>query len=203
MKLFFSPGACSLSPHVTLRESGLPFELERVNLADKKTAGGGDYKNVNPKGYVPALLLDNGELLTEGPVIVQYIADQVPQKNLAPAAGTLERYRLMSWLNFIGTELHKTAGPLFKPSTPEEMKTIVRDTLATRLEMVAQQLQNNEYLTGNRFTVADAYLFTVLNWMPRLQIDLGRWPVLQSYQQRIAARPAVREAMLAEGLIKE
>jgi glutathione S-transferase len=202
MKLYFSPGACSLSPHIVLREAGFTFDTEKVNLADKKTASGADYRAVNPKGYVPALQLDNGEVLTEGPAIVQYLADKVPEKKLAPAAGSMERYRLMEWLNFISTELHKNFGPLFKPAAPEETKQTARDTLAARLELVAQKLQGNDYLMGNQFTVADAYLFTVLNWSGRVKVDLSPWPVFQKYQERVAARPAVREAMLAEGLIK-
>jgi glutathione S-transferase len=203
MKLYFSPGVCSLSPHITLHEAGLQYELERVNLADKKTASGADFRAINPKGYVPALLLDNGEVLTEGPAMVQYLADLVPEKKLVPAAGTMERYRLMEWLNFIGTELHKGFSPLFKPAMPDEAKRMARDNLALRFELVAKQLEDKEYLTGNQFTVADAYLFTVMNWAPRVDVDLSRWPVLKAYQQRVAARPAVRAAMVAEGLIKE
>jgi len=203
MKLYFSPGACSLSPHIVLREAGFQFDIERVNLADKKTASGADFRAINPKGYVPALVLDNGEVLTEGPAIVQYLADRVPEKKLAPAAGTMERYRLMEWLNFISTELHKGFSPLFKPGTPDETKKMARDTLALRLEIVAKQLDGKEYLTGNQFTVADAYLFTVLNWASRVDVDLSRWPVFKAFQQRVAARPAVHAVLVAEGLIKE
>lgn len=203
MKLYFSPGACSLSPHIVLREAGYAFDLEKVSLADKKTASGADYRAINPKGYVPALQLDNGEVLTEGPAIVQYLADVKPESKLAPVAGTMERYRLLEWLNFISTELHKGFSPLFKPGTPEETKQTLRSLLATRLDFVEAQLQKHEYLAGNQFTVADAYLFTVLSWTPYLQFDLGRWPAMQEYSQRIAARPAVRAAMMAEGLIKE
>ncbi|SNS15846.1 glutathione S-transferase [Noviherbaspirillum humi] len=201
MKLYFSPGACSLSPHIVLCEAGFDFETERVNLADKKTASGNDYRQVNPRGYVPALQLDSGDVLTEGPAIVQYLADQAPQSKLAPAAGSMERYHLIEWLNFISTELHKSFSPLFRPTTPEEYKTIARDNLANRLDAVANQLGGKDYLTGNSFTVADAYLFTVLNWAPRVGIDLSRWPAIGAYQQRVAARPAVRKAMVAEGLI--
>ena len=203
MKLYFSPGACSLSPHIVLLEGGFSFETEKVTLANKQTAGGGNYLDITPKGYVPALVLDGGEVLTEGPAIVQYLADKVPEKKLAPAAGTMERYRLIEWLNFISTELHKSFSLLFKPHTPEETKQTARDTLALRLGLVARPLENNDYLLGNQFTVADAYLFTVLNWSERVKVDLTPWPVIQAYRQRVAARPAVHEAMKAEGLIKD
>lgn len=203
MKLYFSPGACSLSPHIVMREAGLTFETEKVSLSNKQTASGGDYRDINPKGYVPALQLDNGEVLTEGPAIVQYIADKNPQAQLAPAAGSMERYRLIEWLNFISTELHKSFGALFKPNTPEETRQAARDTIATRLEIVEKQLQGRDYLFGNQFGVADAYLFTVVGWAPHVKMDLGRWPNVQAFLQRVAARPAVRAAMLAEGLLKE
>jgi glutathione S-transferase len=203
MKLYYSTGACSLSPHIVLREAGLPFELERVNLASKKTAGGADYLEVNPKGYVPALMLENGEVLTEVSAIVQYLADKAPEKQLAPAAGSMERYRLIEWLNFISTELHKTFSPLFKPNAPEGTKQAARDTIAARLHIVEKQLQGRDYLTGNHFSVADAYLFTVLNWARPMKFDLGQWPAVQGFMQRVAARPAVHDAMKAEGLIKE
>jgi len=203
MKLYYSRGACSLSPHIVLHEAGLTFDTESVNLADKKTASGGDYREINPKGYVPALRLDNGDVLTEGPAIVQYLADQVPEKQLIPAAGSMERYHLIEWLNFISSEVHKTFSPLFKPNTPEETKQASRDTLAVRLDIVEKQLQGRDYLTGNHFSVADAYLFTVLNWARPMKIELDRWPAVQAFMQRVAARPAVRAAMLAEGLIKE
>lgn len=203
MKLYYSTGACSLSPHIVLREAGFPFELEKVNLASKKTASGEDYLAVNPKGYVPALRLDSGDVLTEGPAIVQYLADKAPEKQLAPAAGSMERYRLIEWLNFISTEVHKTFSPMFKPDTPEETKQASRDTLSARLEIVEKQLQGRDYLTGNQFSIADAYLFTVLCWARPMKFDLGRWPSVQAYMQRVAARPAVHEAMKAEGLLKE
>lgn len=202
MKLYFSPGACSLSPHIVLREAGFSFDLERVNLADKKTASGADFRATNPKGYVPALQLDNGELLTEGPAIVQYLADQAPEKQLVPAAGTMERYRLMEWLNFLSTELHKGFSPLFKPHMPDEAKKLARETLALRLEVVAKQLEGKSYLTGEQFTVADAYLFTILGWAGKVDVDLSRWPVFAAYRERVAARPAVQAALAAEGLIK-
>jgi glutathione S-transferase len=203
MKLYYSTGACSLSPHIVLLEAGLTFDTERVNLASKKTAGGADYLEVNPKGYVPALVLDSGDVLTEGPAIVQYLADKAPEKQLAPAAGTMERYHLIEWLNFISTELHKSFSPLFKPNTPEETKQAYRDLIAARINIVEKQLQGRDYLTGNQFSVADAYLFTVLNWARPMKIELGQWPAVQAYMQRVAARPAVHAAMKAEGLIKE
>ena len=202
MKLYFSPGACSLSPHIVLREAGLEFATEKVSLADKKTENGADYTSVNPKGYVPALQLDNGQVLTEGPAIVQYVADQAPNKKLAPPNGTMERYQLLEWLNFISAEVHKTFGPLFKPDTPEATRQASCDRLAMRFAYVNKQLQGKDYLMGNQFTVADAYLFTVLNWTGHLKIDMSPYPAVQAYQQRVAARPAVHAAMLAEGLIK-
>lgn len=200
MKLYYSTGACSLSPHIVLLEAGLPFEIERVNLASKKTETGADYYGINPKGYVPALILDNGDTLTEGPAIVQYLADKVPEKQLAPAAGTMERYHLMEWLNFISTEIHKTFSALFKPNAPEETKQAARDTLAARFGIVEKQLQGKAYLAGNQFSVADAYLFTVLAWTKPMKIDMGPWPAVQAYMQRVAERPAVQAAMAAEGL---
>lgn len=203
MKLYYATGTCSLSPHIVLLEAGLPFELEKVSLASKKTASGADYLEVNPKGYVPALRLDDGDVLTEGPAIVQYLADKVPDKQLVPPAGTMARYHAIEWLNFISTEIHKTFGVLFKPNVPEETKQAAHDTLAARLQIVERQLQGREYVTGNQFSVADAYLFTVLGWAKPLKFDLGRWPGIQAYQQRVAARPTVRAAMVAEGLIKE
>lgn len=202
MKLYFSPGACSLSPHIVLLEAGLQFDTEKVSLSNKKTASGADYTEINPKGYVPALRLDTGEVLTEGPAIVQYLADKAPEKKLAPPAGSMERYRLVEWLNFISTELHKSFSPLFRPNTPEETKQAARNTLATRFGFVAKQLEGKDYLMGNQFTVADAYLFTVMNWAGMVKLDLSPWPVLQAYQKRVAARPAVHAAMTAEGLIK-
>ena len=202
MKLYYKAGACSLSPHIVLREAGLAFELERVDLASKKTGSGGDYFGVNPKGYVPALALDDGQLLTEGPAIVQYLADLVPEKRLAPPAGTMARTRLQEWLNFIATELHKGFSPLYNPRAPEEWKAVARELLAKRIALVAERLAGRDYLMEDAFTVADAYLFTVLNWAAFAKVDLSPWPVLGAYQARVAARPAVRAALLAEGLIK-
>jgi glutathione S-transferase len=202
MKLYFSPGACSLSPHIVLREAGLAFDTEKVDLGSKKTASGADYKTINPKGSVPALQLDDGQVLTEGPAIVQYLADLVPEKQLAPAMGSMERYRLIEWLNFISTELHKGFSPLFNPKTPDATKSMAQEALAARFDLVAAKLEQSEYLTGSQFTVADAYLFTVTRWSQYVGIDLGRWPALQRYLERVAARPAVNAALLAEGLIK-
>ena len=200
MKLFIKPGACSLSPHIVLEELGLPYETEVVDLARKTTAAGQDFLAINPKGYVPALQLDSGELLTEGPAIVQYLADLAPEKQLAPANGSVARYQLQSWLTFIGTELHKSFSPFFNPKAPQEWKDIARANLERRLAYVAQQLEGKDYLLGNEFTVADAYLFTVLNWSRFIQLDLGAWPALVAYQARVAARPAVQAALKAEGL---
>ncbi|NMG45831.1 glutathione transferase GstA [Aromatoleum toluvorans] len=201
MKLFLKPGACSLSPHIVLEEAGLKYETETVDLQTKVTGSGQDYTKTNPKGYVPALLLDNGELLTEGPAIVQYLADQVPEKKLAPPNGTPERYRLQSWLTFIGTELHKTFSPFFNPATPDAWKTICRANLDRRFGYIAEQLTGKDYLMGTDFSVADAYLFTVLGWAKYVDIDLAKWPALAAYQARVAARPSVTAAMKAEGLL--
>lgn len=202
MKLYYAPGACSLSPHIVLRESGLGFELEKVDLASKNTAGGEDYTGVNPKGYVPALKLDDGQVLTEGPAIIQYLADQVPEKKLAPPAGSLERYRLQEMLNFITSELHKSFGAFFNPKAPDEWKAAVRELLGKRLAYVAGQLEGKDYVMGGQFSVADAYLFTVLNWAGFIKLDLSAWPALPAYQARVGARPAVQAALRAEGLLK-
>jgi glutathione S-transferase len=202
MKLYFSPGACSLSPHIVLHESGLPFTTERVDLKTHKTESGADFYQVNPSGYVPALVLDSGDTLTEGPAIVQWIADQVPDKKLAPANGTMERVRLQEWLNFISTELHKSHSPLFNPAAPDEWKTFMRELLARRFATVAQKLEGRDYLLGSDFSVADAYLFVVLSWGKWVKVDTTPWPVLVAYQARIAARPGVQAALKAEGLLK-
>ena len=201
MKLYYSPGACSLSPHIVAREAGIPIQLQKVNTKDKSMEGGGDFWQVNPRGYVPVLELDNGERLAEGPAIVQYLADQKPEAGLAPKAGTLERYRLQEWLNFITAELHKQFSPLFKPNTPEDYKPIAKQNIATRFDWLDKQLAGKDYLTGKQFTVADAYLFVMLNWTKPTQIDLAKWPNLVALQKRVAARPKVKEAMQAEGLI--
>ncbi|HWA38037.1 MAG TPA: glutathione transferase GstA [Burkholderiales bacterium] len=202
MKLYYAPGACSLSPHIVSRELGIPLELQKVNTKDKSMDGGGDYRAINAKGYVPALDLGNGQILTEGPAIVQYLADQKPESGLAPKAGTLERYRLQEWLNFITSEIHKSFSPLFKPSTPEDYKKIAKENIGARFEWLDKQLAGREYLLGT-FGIADAYLFTVVNWSGFVGIDLAKYPNLAAYQKRVAARPKVREAMKAEGLLKE
>lgn len=202
VKLYFSPGACSLSPHIVLRESGLPFELEQVNLQTKKLKSGGDFLEVNPKGQVPVLKLDSGDILTEGPAIVQYIADQKPETGLAPKAGTIQRYHVQEWLNFITSELHKSFTPLFKPNTPDEYAKISKENLANRFGFLDKELGKRQYLMGDKFTVPDAYAFTVVGWSKYKDIDLSRWANLKGYMDRIAARPKVQEAMKAEGLIK-
>lgn len=200
MKLYFSPGVCSLSPHIVLEESGLPFETEQVDLRKKTTASGADYSEINPKGYVPALVLDNGVLLTEGPAIVQYLADQVPDKQLAPANGTLARYQLQSWLTFIGTEVHKSFTPFFKPDSTPEMKDVARANLERRLGYINTELAGREYLLPEGYSVADIYLFVVLGWARLIKLDLTPWPQLQAFQARVGARPAVQRALKAEGL---
>ena len=202
MKLYFSPGACSLSPHIVLREAGFAFELERVDFKTKRTKSGADFNAINPKGYVPTLVLDDGQILTEGPAIVQYLADRKPEAGLAPKNGTMDRYRLQEWLGFISTELHKSFSPLFNKAAPEEWKTLVRETLGKRLDHVARQLEGKPYLFGEAFTVADAYLFTVLAWTKYVAVDLAAWPVLTQYVERVGARPAVKAAIEAERLNK-
>jgi glutathione S-transferase len=183
------------------RELGIPFELKKVNNKEKTVEGGGDYWQVNPRGYVPALELDNGQVLTEGPAIVQYLADQKPEAGLAPKNGTIERYRLQEWLNFLTSEVHKQFSPLFKPNTPEDYKPIARQIIATRFDWLDRELAGKDYLTGKQFTVADAYLFVLLNWTRPTQIDLSKWPNLAAFQKRVGARPKVKEAMQAEGLL--
>lgn len=201
MKLYYSPGACSLSPHIALREAGLAFDLVRVDLATRKTEIGDDFRTVNPNGYVPVLILDDGTVLMEGPAIVQYVADQAPGKHLAPENGTLPRYRLQSLLNFISTELHKSFTPLFNPAASEDWKQAARDVIAERLTYLQGQMAG-PYLLGEQFSVADGYLFTVLGWCKYVNFDLSPWPRLGEYLGRIAARPAVLEALKAEGLVK-
>jgi glutathione S-transferase len=202
MKLFYSPGACSLSPHIVMREAGIPVQLVKVDLQAKKTEDGADYRSINSKGYVPALELPDGQRLTEGPAIVQYPADQAPARGLAPASGTIERYRLQEWLNFISTELHKQFSPLFDPTAEATLKTRLIERIGTRLDWISKQIGTRDYLMGSAFTVADAYLFTVLNWSKHVGIDLARWPALSAHSARVAQRPAVREAMKAEGLLQ-
>lgn len=202
MKLYYSPGACSLSPHIALREAGLAFELVKTDLRSKQTEDGGDYRRINPKGYVPALVLDDGQVLTEGPVIVQYIADRVPEKKLAPPSGSMERLRLQEWLNFTTSEIHKTFSPLFNPQASEDWKAGARALLECRIDYVAQAVEGRSYLMGDTFTVADCYLFTTLNWSHFVNVDLGRWPAIGDYLKRVGARPAVQAALKAEGLLK-
>ncbi|MCW5655537.1 glutathione transferase GstA [Hydrogenophaga sp.] len=202
MKLYYSPGACSLSPHIALHESGLTFEAVPAPTKTHQLPDGTDYYTINPLGYVPLLELDDGQRLREGPAIVQYIADQVPQKKLAPAGGTMDRYRLQEWLTFIGTEVHKGFSPLFNPATPEEFKATTKTRLSQRLAWVDSQLAGKQYLMGDTFTVADGYLFTVTNWAPRVGVDITGLANLTAYRERVAARPAVQAAMRAEGLVK-
>ena len=201
MKLYYAPGACSLSPHIVMRELGIPVELKKVNTKDKTIEGGGDYWKVNARGYVPALELDNGQILTEGPAIVQYLADQKPDAGLAPKPGSFERYRVQEWLNFLTSEVHKQFSPLFKPNTPEDYKPVAKQNLATRFDWLDQQLAGKDYLMGSQFTVADAYLFVLLGWTKPTQIDLAKWPNLAAFHKRVGARPKVKEALQAEGLL--
>ncbi|MEO8330833.1 MAG: glutathione transferase GstA [Gallionella sp.] len=200
LKLYYVPGTCALCPHIVLHEAGVDFTLDKVNRSDKKTESGQDYNAINPKGYVPGLVMHNGQLLTEVAVVVQYIADQAPDKKLAPPAGTLEHYRLQEMLNFIATEIHKSYSPLFNPKLSEEAKTIMKERLNGRIGLAAKSLEGKDYLMGKDFSIADAYLYTVLRWSPRLGVDLATWPVLQKYMERIAARPAVKAALAEEGL---
>ena len=202
MKLYYSPGACSLSPHIVLHEAGLAYTPVLASTKSHKLQDGTDFYTINPLGYMPVLELDDGTRLREGPAIVQYLADQAPHKNLAPANGTLARYRLQEWLTFIGTELHKSFGPLFTPGTPEDYKPQVRERLLGRLQWVDGELAHKPYLMGEQFTVADAYLFTVSNWCGHVGVDISGLKHLVAYRERIAARPAVQAAMKAEGLLK-
>ncbi len=200
MKLYYAPGACSLSPHIVLLEAGLPFSKERVDLRTKKTEAGSDYLAVNPKGAVQALQLDNGAVLTEGAVITQYLADSKPDSTLAPRAGSLERYRLMELLNYIASEVHKGFGPLFNPKASSDVKEFAIAGLSAKFDWLSGFLGAKTYLLGDTFTLPDAYLFTVLNWTKGVGIDLKKWPVLAAYQARVGQRPKVQEAMRAEGL---
>ncbi|PZA11442.1 glutathione transferase GstA [Rhodopseudomonas palustris] len=203
MKLYYSPGACSLSPHIALSEAGLPFDLVKVDIRAKKLETGDDYGAINPKGSVPALGLDDGSVLTEGPAIVQFIADQEGSGKLAPKAGTMERYRLQEWLNYISTDLHKSFGPLFAPTLNDEAKTFFKDRIARHLGYVDKQLAGKDYLMGSSFTVADGYLFVILSWCDRMKIDLTPYPNLAAFKARVAARPKVQEAMQREGLLQK
>ena len=202
MKLYYFSGACSLASNIALREAGLPFELVKVDRRTRKAADGLDFNEVNPKGYVPTLTLDNGEVLTENVAVLQYIADRNPASKLAPPAGTLERYRLMEWLGFISSEIHKNFSQLFREDAAEETRQYVRKVLSNRLDYLNRTIGDGPFLMGEQFTVADPYLFTVLGWGPHLDFDLGKWPQLQRYMERVGARPQVVEALKAEGLVK-
>ena len=201
MKLYYYPGACSMAVHIALREAGYNFEIDKVDLKAKKTASGEDYNQVNAKGYVPALRLDDGQVLTEDAVLLQYVADHKPESGLAPKFGSMERYRLMEWLNFISSEIHKTLGALFNPSISPEWKANQIALFDRRADWLVSKLGSQPYLMGDKFTVADAYLFTVLGWCNLHKVDTSKWPVLNDYMARIVARPAVVAAMQAEGLI--
>ena len=202
MKLYYSPGACSLSPHIALLEAGLPYDLVKVDLRAKKLENGDDYLKVNPKGQVPALALDSGELVTEGPVIVQVIADKAAGKNLAPSRDSAERYKLQEWLNYITGELHKNFGPMFSPVLADEAKAFFKERVMGKFKYVDSQLAGRDYLMGQHFTVADGYLFTMLTWADRMKFDLSAFPNLLAYKARVAARPRVQEALTKEGLTK-
>lgn len=202
MKLYYLPGACSLSPHIALREAGIPVELDKVDRATKKTESGKDYLTVNPLGYVPAVETPDGKVMREASVIVQYIADQKPAAKLAPPAGTPERYKLQEWLNYISTELHKGTSPLFNPKATDDWKAVVKEKLSERYAYVNKHLEKQPYLMGQNFTVADGYLFTVLGWTKHVGVDMGQWPALKTFHERVAARPAVQAALKAEGLVK-
>ena len=202
MKLYYSPGACSLSPHIALLEAGLPYDLVKVDLKAKQLENGDDYLQVNPKGQVPALALDSGELVTEGPVIVQMIADKAAAKNLAPARDSAERYKLQEWLNFITTELHKNFGPMFSPVLSDDAKAFFKDRVMAKFKYIDSQLPGRDYLMGKQFTVADGYLFTMLSWADRMKFDLAALPNLVAYKARVGARPKVQEALTKEGLMK-
>jgi glutathione S-transferase len=202
MKLYYSPGACSLSPHIALLEAGLPYELVKVDIRAKKLENGDDYLQVNPKGQVPALGLDTGEIVTEGPVIVQMIADRAAGKNLAPARDSVERYKLLEWLNFVTSELHKNFGPLFAPALSDDAKAFFKDRVMGKFKYLDGALAGRDYLMGKQFTVADGYLFTILTWADRMKFDLSAMPNLLAYKARVAARPKVQEALTKEGLMK-
>ena len=202
MKLYYSPGACSLSPHIALCEAGLPYDLVKVDLKAKKLENGDDFLKINPKGQVPALALDSGEIITEGPVIVQMIADKAAGKNLAPARDSAERYKLLEWLNFVGTELHKNFGPMFSPVLADDAKAFFKDRVMGKFKYLDGVLAGRDYLMGKQFTVADGYLFTMLAWADRMKFDLSGLPNLLAYKARVGARPMVQQALTKEGLLK-
>jgi glutathione S-transferase len=203
MELFYSPGACSLAPHIAAREAGIPVSLVKVDLGAKKTEAGDDYLAINPRGYVPAIRFEDGEVMTEAAVLLQVLADRKPEAGLAPPLGTRERYRLMAWLTFISSELHKGFGPLWNPATPDAAKAGIKDRLATRFAWLDGQLAGRDYLTGDRFTIADAYAFVILNWAGMLDVDLTPYRNIGGFMARVAARPKVREALSAEGLLRD
>jgi len=202
MKLYYLTSACSLASNIALREAGLKFELVKVDRKTKIASDGLDYREVNPKGYVPALKLDNGEVLTENVVVLQYIADRNPAAKLAPPAGTLERYRLMEWLSFINSEIHKSFTPLFRQEAPDAAKDYTRTVLGGRLDYLEKAFGTRSFLMGEQFTIADAYLFTVLGWGAHVGVDLARWPQLKRFHERVGARPHVIEALKSEGMLK-
>ena len=202
MKLYYAPGACSMAPHIVACEAGLPLDLVKVDIPNKKTADGGDYWKINPKGYVPTLVLDDGQTVTEVAVVCQYLADQKPDSGLVPKFGTMARYRQMEALNFAATEVHKQIGALFNPMMTLEMKQVQLGTIDRRLNALEAMLGGKAYIMGDQFTAADAYLFTVLSWTNPLKIDVSKWPNIKAYMGRVAERPKVREAMKAEGLIQ-
>jgi glutathione S-transferase len=202
MRLYYAPGACSLSPHIVAHEAGIKLDLEKVDIATKKTASGKDYLSINPKGYVPALELDNGQVLTEGPAVVQYLADQKPASGLAPANGTFERYRLQEMLGYINSEIHKTYAPLFNPKTSAEVREERFEYLRKRFGYIDKVLAGKSFLLGERFTVADAYLFVMVSWADYVKLDLSSLANVKAFQQRVAGRPAVQAALKAEGLMK-
>lgn len=200
MKLYLKPGACSLAPHIALHETKQPFDVVKVDLAAKKLEDGSDYLSINPKGQVPALALDNGEILTEAAVILQYIADQAPEADLLPAAASLARYHTLEWVNFVATELHKSFSPLFRPNTPDDYKPMTKEFIASKFALVDRRLADAPYLAGQQYSIADIYCFVMLTWAAAMQIDLDNRPHLQAYNARLAERPAVRDALAAEGL---
>ena len=200
MKLYYSPGACSMAPHIVAREAGYKLELEKVDIPNKKTSDGSDYWAINPKGYVPALQLDDGKVLTEVGVIIQYLADQKPESGLAAKPGSMERYHQMEAVNFAATEVHKQLGALFNPKMTPEMKEVQMGTIERRFNALEKLLAGKQFITGDKFTIADAYLFTVLRWTGPLKVDLGKWPNIKNLVARVGARPAVQETLKAEGL---
>jgi glutathione S-transferase len=203
MQLYYSPAACSLASHITLREAGIPFDLKRADVRTKKLEDGSDYLAINPKGAVPALKLDDGKVLTEGVAIMQYLADQKPDSGLAPKNGSFERYQLQEWLNYLTSEVHKSFSPLWNPANDQAVKQYALDNLAKKFQYLDKHLAGRKYLTGDAFTIADAYAFVLLNWATPLNVDLSKYPAIKEFQARVASRPKVKEAMEAEGLLKK